>query len=298
MKAGKQANSKQADEVDPPATDAKDEDEEKTEKEDYQRSKLAVLSEEQLNELLDLRLNGQLGMTFGGFMKIFLVQSRLNLGTGIGLLTDDKKIVGSELQPMFPESYQPTLRELLDGIALQTFSEWKYDREKQFIQTAKAQDKPIVGVVNFHFQRAKRKKPFTVKLADDWTMNDKGHWVMYSPPSFPVGMDIYEFGRYSTKQEDKAAFFEKVRSDVALEWAERVNPGTMLDDLKPEKVGKYEALYFEKLLKGNGKKIRWRHWVFMVDDRCFFVVSTIPPNLEDEIFPDVQAMIQSFKMEE
>jgi hypothetical protein len=152
--------------------------------------------------------------------------------------------------------------------------------------------------VNIHFQRAKRKKPFSVKLAEDWKMQDKGHWVMYSPPDFPVGMDIYEFGRYSTKQDDKKTFFEKIRNDVALEWARRVNPETLADDLKPDKVGKYEALFYDKLLKGNGKKIRWRQWVFMVEDRCFFVVSTIPPNLDDEIFPDVEAMIQSFKMEE
>ena len=266
--------------------------------EDLKESKLAVLSEEELNRLLDRRVNGQLGMTFGGFLKIFLVQSHLSVGTGIALITDDRKIIRSELQPTFPQTYHPTLRELMDSIALQTFSEWNYDREKQIVRTEKVEQKPVEGLVNFHFQRAKRKKPFSVKLAEDWKTEDKGHWTMYIPPDFPVGMDIYEFGRYSTKEDDKNAFFETIRNDVALEWARRVTEGTAPEDLKPANVGKYEALFYEKLLKGNGKKLRWRQWVFMVDDRCFFIVSTIPPGLDDEIFPDVKAMIESFKMDE
>jgi hypothetical protein len=276
----------------PAAAKQDDDDEEQT------SSKLAVLTDEDLDELLGRRLNGQLGMTFGGFLKVFLVQSRLSVGTGIALLTNDKKIIRSELQPCFLESYKPTLRELLDSIALQTFSEWKYDREKQFVRTEKVQDKPVEGLVNFHFQRIKRKKPYRVTLAENWKAEDKGHWMMYIPPNFPVGMDIYEFGRYSTKQDDKKAFFESIRTDVALEWAQRVNPETSEEDLKPANVGTYEALFYERLLKGNGKKMRWRQWVFMVEDRCFFIVSTIPPNLEDEIFPDVKAMIESFKMED
>ena len=87
--------------------------------EDLKESKLAVLSEEELNRLLDRRVNGQLGMTFGGFLKIFLVQSHLSVGTGIALITDDRKIIRSELQPTFPQTYHPTLRELMDSIALE-----------------------------------------------------------------------------------------------------------------------------------------------------------------------------------
>ena len=293
VKTREEPKSKQ-DDTERSADDVKKGDDDK----DFKRSKLAVLSDDELNELLDRRMEVNMGMTFGNFLKIFLVRSRLSVGTGIGLITDNEKIIRAELQSAFPESYKPRLRELLDAIALQTFSEWKYDREKQFVQTDTVQDKPIKGVVNIHFQRAERKKPFSVKLAEDWTMEDMGHWVMYAPPDFPVGMDIYEFGRYSTKRDDKQAFFEKIRSEVSLEWARRVSPEASADDLKPGKVGKYETLFYETLLKGNGKKFRWRQWVFMVEDRCFFVVSTIPPNLDDEIFPDVEAMIQSFKMEE
>jgi hypothetical protein len=234
-----EAKSKPADDAERPPNDARKGDDDK----DFKRSKLVVLSDEELNELLDRRLEGSMGMTFGSFLKIFLVQSRLSVGTGIGLITDDKKIIRSELQTAFPESYQPTLREFLDAIALQTFSEWKCDREKQFVQTDQVRDKPLEGVVTIHFQRAKRKKPFSVKLAEDWKMQDKSHWVMYIPPDFPVGMDIYEFGRYSTKQDDKKTFFEKIRNDVALEWARHVNPESSSDDLQPGKVGKYEALF-------------------------------------------------------
>jgi hypothetical protein len=38
--------------------------------------------------------------------------------------------------------------------------------------------------------------------------------------------------------------------------------------------------------------------VLMVDNRCYFIVSTIIPSLEDEIFPDVEQMIESFTVAE
>lgn len=259
-------------------------------------SPLVVLSEDKLNELLDRRTDGNAGLTFRDFTKIFLVQSRLNIGVGVGLIAEDKKISRSELQPAFLQSYQPTLRELLNSIALQTFSEWRYDREKQFVQTDQVQDEPVEGVVNIHFRRVKREKPFKVKLAEDWRSEDKGHWVMYIPPEFPVGMDIYEFGRYSTNEDDKNAFLEKIRDEVALEWAKRVKPKAEKEEMVSTKVGKYESLFFETLLKGKGRKVQWRQWVFMAGDRCFFIVSTIPLHLDDEIFPDVESMVQSFEM--
>ena len=265
--------------------------------ENQKASKLAALTDVELSELLRTRLSGEMGMTFGQFGNMFLVQSRLMIGTGIGLMADEKKIIRSQLQSPFPESYHPTLREFLDAIALQSFSEWKYDPTDKHFKSDLEEDEPVRGLAIFEFKSTKRKKPFSIKLAEDWKANDKGNWVMYVPTAFPVGMDIYEMGRYSTDEKEKEAFFEKIRSDVALEWAKRVNPEAQAEDLKPAKVGMYDALAYDTLLKNNGKKIRWRHWVLMADDRCFFIVSTIIPRLEDEIFPDVEAMIQSFTME-
>jgi hypothetical protein len=44
----------------------------------------------------------------------------------------------------------------------------------------------------------------------------------------------------------------------------------------------------------DGRTVRWRQWVFMVGNKCYFAVSTIFPQYEDRIFPDVQAMLASF----
>ena len=257
---------------------------------------LIPLTDEQLMRLLGARLSGGMGGTFGGFGNMFLVSSRIHFGKGVGLMSESRKIIKTELQSPFPDSYHPTLREFLDAIALQTFSEWKYDPTDKFFESDVNIAKRVDGPAIFEFTRTKREKPFKIEVADGWTPNNMGNWIMYVPPQFPVGMDIYEMGTYSTDdQADPKAFFEEIRSAVALEWATRVFPKAVKQDLTVAKVGPYEALHFDKLLKGQDKKeIHWRHWVFMVGNKCYFVVSTILPRLEDEIFPDVKKMLKSF----
>lgn len=136
--------------------------------ENLQVQKLAVLSEDELNQLLGKRINGAMGMTFGQFGNLYLVKSRLEIGVGIGLMTDDRQIVRSELQSPFPETYHPTLREFLDAIALQTFSEWKYDPTDKHFQSDFEINEPVEGLAIFEFAPAERNKPFTIKLAEDW----------------------------------------------------------------------------------------------------------------------------------
>jgi len=266
------------------------------EAENLPEATLAVLTDEELKKLLGYRLGGEMGGTLAQFANMFMVTSRLRIGTGVGLMTESSRISKSELQSPFPESYHPTLRELLDAIALQTFSDWKYETTSKYFKSDVKEPSPVKGVAIFEFSKTKRKKPFKISLAQGWKANDKGNWVMYVPPQFPVGMDIYEMGTYSTK--DKAGeteFLERIRTDVALEWANRVNPKAIKADLKPAKAGQNEALFYETLLKGQNKKeFRWRHWVFMVGNRCYFIVSTIPPDLDGEILPDVEKMVESF----
>lgn len=260
-------------------------------------AKLAVLSEDDLNELLGRRLKGQMGMTFGQFGNMFMVTSRLNIGTGIGLMSENRKIVRSPLQSPFPETYHPTLREFLDAIALQTSSEWKYETTSKYFKSDIKSSKPVEGVAIFEFTAAKRAKPFKITMAEGWKSEDKGNWMMYIPVEFPVGMDIYEMGTYSTENgnDTQQEFLDKIRLDVALDWAKRVSPRAKASDLKEAKVGKFEALHCDVLLKGQDKKeIRWRHWVFMDGSKCYFVVSTILPKYEDAIYPDVKEMLESF----
>jgi hypothetical protein len=114
-----------------------------------------------------------------------------------------------------------------------------------------------------------------------------------------LGLNIHELGSYSsddgTKEND---LLKKVVAGVSLEWANRIKSGVDTTDLKPAKVGPYDALYFETLIPlRNGATIRWRQWAFSVGNKCYFAVSTILPQLEERIYPEVQTMLKSFQME-
>ena len=260
-------------------------------------STIKPLTAEQQEQLLGARLDGGMGYSFARFANWFLVSSRIHFGTGVGLMTSDKEVAELPLQSPFPESYKPTLREFLDAIALQTFSEWKYDPSSKYLKSEVDHEAPVEGLAIFEFTKTKREKPFEITLADGWKAIDKGNWVMHVPPSFPVGMDIYEMGTYSS--EEKAAkqdFANEIRSAVALEWAQRLNEKVQQEDLKPAKVGAFDALYYESMLPAQPgqREIRWRQWAFMVDTKCYFVMSTIPLDLEEALVPDVEQMLASF----
>lgn len=261
-------------------------------------STIKPLTAEQQQQLLDARLGGGMGHSFRQFANMFLVSSRVHFGTGVGLMTSHKEIAELPLQSPFPASYRPTLREFLDAIALQTFSEWKYDPSSKYFKSEVDSEGPVQDLAIFEFTKTKREKPFAVTLADGWKTVDKGNWVMHVPPSFPVGMDIYEMGTYSSEEKTtEQDFANKIRSAVALEWAQRVNEKAKLEDLKPAKVGTFDALFYESMIPSQlDKEIRWRQWVFMVDNKCYFIVSTILPEFEDKIFPDVQKMVASFRV--
>lgn len=256
------------------------------------------LTEEERQKLLGARLDGGMSYSFGQFGNMFLVSSRIQFGTGVGLVTSSGEIANTPLQSPFPAFYKPTLREFLDAIALQTSSEWKYDPSSKYFKSELEHKTQVENLAMFEFTVTNREKPFEVTLADGWNAIDKGNWVMHVPPSFPVGLDIYEMGTYSS--EDKATendFRNQVRTAVALEWAQRVKQNAVLDDLKPAKIATFDALFFESMVPSQlNKEIRWRHWVFMADNKCYFVVSTILPEFEDKIFPDVEKMLASFRV--
>ncbi len=258
---------------------------------------LKPLTKEQQDKLLKERLDGGMGGSFSQFSNMFLVMSRIKLPYGVGLMTSSREIAKTELQRVFPEFYKPTLREFLDAIALQTSSEWKYDPTSKYFQSD-VESGPVEGLAMFEFTATKREKPFEVALAKGWKSTDKGNWVMYVPPTFPLGMDIHELGSYSSDDKTKEKeLLTKVPTEVSLEWAKRAKDKVDPKELKPAKVGPYEALYFETMMPlRDGSTIRWRQWVFMVDNKCYFVISTILPQFEDRIFPDVQAMVASFKI--
>ncbi len=263
---------------------------------------LKLLNAKELDQLLKRRVRGGLGYTFTQFANMFMVTSNLGTGKCVGLQSRDKDILATELQGVFPDSYHPTLAELLDAIALQTFSKWSYIEKDQTIMTdEKDEAKPHDGVVVITFSRLSpagpRKKPFEVTPAKGWKHEDRGNWETYIPPIAPVGMDIYEMGRYSARKGDTlAGLMTGIRKDVSLEWARRINPQAGESDLKPAKVGDIEALHFEAPVPSKmGPKLHWRQWVFTVGDRCYFVVSTLFAEQEVELLPDVEQMLKTFK---
>ncbi len=255
------------------------------------------LSAAQQKKLLAQRVNGRMAGSFSQNTNMFLAMSRIDVSYGVGLMTSSKEIAALPLQSPFPQSYPPTLREFMDAIALQTRSDWKYDPSSKYLESHVEHDKPVEDLAMFEFTPSKREKPFQITIANGWKSIDKGNWVMFVPPTFPVGLDIYEMGTYSCDDKGKRKeVLNNVRQDVALEWAQRVSEAARKEDLKPAKVGSFDALFFEAMVDSQlDKKMRWRHWVFMDDDKCYFVVSTILPEFEGKIFPDVEKMLKAFK---
>jgi len=270
----------------------------KADTDDKPHGSIKPLSAEEQEQLLGTRLDGGMGHSFAQFANMFLVSSHIQLGIGVGLMSPSKEIAEIPLQSPFPASYEPTLREFLDAIALQTFSQWEYDPSSKYFKSDIDHEEPFEGIAIFEFKKTDREKPFEITLADGWKTIDKGNWVMHVPPSFPVGMDIYEMGTYSSDEPGKEKeLADKIRADVALEWAQRVNPAAMPEDLKPAKVGTFDALYYESMIPSQlNREIKWRQWVFMSDNKCYFIVSTILPEYEDKIFPDVEKMLASFRI--
>jgi|GEM_PF-1111361 len=259
---------------------------------------LKLLSPAELEKLLGMRLKGGMEGKMNQFANMFFVESRIELGTCITLSGESKEIGATELQPVFPSSYQPTLREFLDVIALQTSSAWSYRKEKQQYTTTDKAGKMTESVAVISFDPVKRSKPYEVKLAEGWKAEDRGHWMAFIPKEVPFGMDIYELGSYSTEKKDaEAALFTDIRQAQSLEWAQRVKKSVKAEDLKPAKVGDFDALFYEAMIPSQiGTDVHWRQWIFMVGNKCYFIVSTIMSDQEKAIYSGVEEMVKSFKV--
>ncbi|MBL9177471.1 MAG: hypothetical protein JNM65_05360 [Verrucomicrobiaceae bacterium] len=285
-----------------PAQNAKEESKDQKAKDAFVKTPLKVLPQDEINKIMSRRLEGSLGHSFGQFANMFLVRSRMDTDVSVMLKAANGDIADTELQAVFPEFYKPTLAELCDSIALQTFSKWSYEKDDQHVMSGVPGQKLIdEGIVVLSFNPdSGRKKPFTLTPASGWRHEDRGHWEMFIPPSAQVGMDIYEVGRYSAKKgEDEKKLMLRVRKEVSLEWAGKVHPKVGEKDLKLAKVGPFEALHFEASVPSRlGKDVHWRQWVFLAGDRCFFIVSTLFPEQEDTVWPDVQEMLKSFRCDE
>src|SRR5215203_5244177 len=192
----------------------------------YSQSKdETALTEAQQKTFLSQRLeNGGMKGTFNSF------GSFLYAFQDVAIHTDDKEIGAIELSSPFPPFYKPTWKEFLDAIAIQTKSSWKYDSKRNF----------------WVFATPAFTKPYTIKLADKWNLEDRGTYVSYKPPTFPVGMDVYYLGVYSADRDKaQATLWEKIRNAWAIRFASSFKRDIKIDEMQKTKVAEAETLYLQ-----------------------------------------------------
>lgn len=235
--------------------------------------KRAALNPKQQETLLARRLpSGVITGTFSAF------GSLLYAALDIAIHTSDKEIAETELHSFFPEFYKPTVKELLTTIALQTKSSWVYDSRTDY----------------WTFAKPAAPKPFSLKLADKWTSGDRGFYVSYRPPSYPVGMDIYYYGSYSSEDpSQQTVMWERVRDSWATGFASRLRRGVKISEMQPASVDGVEALYFQAPAPRPG--VMWRQWVLVKNGHAFVIVSTLPNN-DTNLLGDVESMVKSFRV--
>lgn len=194
--------------------------------------------------------------------------------------SDDEVIRKTALQTTFHDFYKPTWEELFSSIATQTKSSWSYDSKRDF----------------WVFAAPARPKPFAITLADKWSTRDMGVWVGYKPATYPVGLDIYYWGTYSSDDpKEMLKIGEKIRNSWAMSFASKVNKNITIEKMKKLRIAGAEALFYEAPTPRPG--VMWRQWTFVIEGKAFFIISTLP--IEDkQSYAEVEEMVKSFRIVE
>ncbi len=231
-----------------------------------------ALSEKEQREFLSSRLPTS---SFAGTFVSY--GSLLYAVNSVAIHTKDVDIANTKLSSPFIADYQPTWKELFDSIAIQTTSTWAYDSKRNYWVFASP------GAVH----------PYDLKVAEGWTSHDQGIYVGYKPPTFPVGMDIYQLGSYSaTDSKSESALFKNVRDSLALRFASAFDRGIAVKDMRTETVDGVDALFYEASSPVR-KEVMWRQWVLVKNGRAFAIVSTLKKD-DTKLFSDVKEMVKSF----
>jgi len=216
---------------------------------------------------------GQFVGTFSSF------GSLLYAVNGIAIHTDSEDIGAVKLGPPYPSDYQATWREVFDSIAIQTKSHWTYDAKRNY----------------WVFSYLRSPALYEIKTADGWKVRDEGVYVGYVPPTYPVGMDIYQLGFYSTDTKaEEPKLFEKIRDQIALQFASNFNKSIAVKDMQTELVDGSSALFFEAVSPIR-KEVMWRQWVFVKNGKAFAIVSTLKKD-DTNLLDDVKSMIKSVRV--
>jgi hypothetical protein len=232
-----------------------------------------ALSSDEQNKLLARRLqSGVITGNFGSFGSLIFGV------TNIAIHTDDGQIGDTDLHSPFPTFYKPTIRELFDTIAMQTGASWTYDPKTDY----------------WVFAKPAKAKPFSITVADEWTSKDRGVYVSYKPPTYPVGMDIYYYGSYSAdKKADEAELWKQIRNSWAIGFASRAKRDVTIAEMSTVTIDGVEAVHFQSPAPRPG--VVWRQWAFVKNGHAFMIVSTLPEN-DDKLPSAVESMVKSFRL--
>lgn len=233
-----------------------------------------TLSKEALNSFLKSRTSATV---FGGFHSYC---NFLHATEEITIITHNPEIKAASLWSPFVEDYMPTWEAFMNMLARQVQARWEYNHKTG----------------NWEFFKGPLAYPFEITVAEGWTPHDRGNYVSYAPPGFPVGMDIYMMGHYSAEEgQNKADLYAKARRHVALTFARNFKKDVTVADMQKTDIAGAEALYFT-IPSPPKPQIIWRQWAFVKKGWCFLIASAIDKKLEDRYLPDVKKMIDSFKL--
>lgn len=214
----------------------------------------------------------QFGGTFSSYGSLLFAVSK------IAIHTENDVIGSSKLGSPFPVFYFPTWREIFDSIAQQTKSKWKYDSSRNY----------------WVFSEGSMPDNYSISLANGWKFRDNGIYIGYTPPTYPVGMDIYRMGSYSSDDaNEETELFERVRDTFAVRFASSFKKSISVKDMKTEQIDSVTALYFEANSPVR-KNVFWRQWVLVSKGKAFVIVSTLDKT-DKKLLEDVKGMVKSFQ---
>lgn len=229
------------------------------------------LTDAQQKSLLERRISGSMLGSLNSYTSLlFAVHD-------IIIHSDEKDLGKITLNSPFPDFYKPTCAELFNAIGRQTGTTWRYDSKRAF----------------WLFSKPGRPLPFTIKLAEGWTSEDRGNYLFCKPPAAPMGMDIYVMAEYSGDQQDQD-LTSKMREGCAMIFARNFKKDVTAKDMTMEKIGSLEALHFK--LPAPRPGITWRQWAIAKDGRVIVIVSAMNDNNETAILPGVLEALRTFEL--
>src|SRR4030095_6633761 len=194
----------------------------------------------------------------------------------VAIHTQDSRVNGTQLSPVFPDFYKPNFAQLFETIARQTRSTMHYDKGEDF----------------WVFEHPAMPLPYSLETAQGWNVEDNGLFVKYVPPTQPVGMDVYLLGTYSTANDSSLA--NKVRDALAERFASAFDQQVTASKMTHQKVAGVDALYFECPTPRPG--LTWRQWSMVAHGQAIVVVSTLLEKNEATLLPQVTQMIASLQI--